>query len=157
MGSAAFEDNIEIVKLCKDWGAVDFDETMWCAAIKDNIEIVKLCKDCGAVNFDGAMCEAALRGHTEIVKLCKEYGAINFGGAMRFAASGGHVEIVKLCRGWLGYDSIHHDLLRHLHKRKFFKKIHDGVLPIAWHPDRFFDWCIDEEDKEFLEEVWKEV
>ena len=109
------------------------------------------------MNFDDAMCEAAFKGHVEIVKLCKEYGATDLDSSMWRAAKSGHIEIVKLFRGWLGYDSIHHDLLRHLHKRKFFKKIHDEVLSVAWHPDRFFDWCVDEEEKEFLEEMWKEV
>ena len=101
------------------------------------------------------MPRAACVGRIDIVKLCEEWGATNFHEAMYEAALKGHIEIVKLCRGWLGYDSIHHELLRHHHKRKFFEKIHDGVLPIAWHPDRFFHWCVDEKDKEFLEEMWK--
>ena len=58
--------------------------------------------------------------------------------------------VVGLCRDWLGYDSIHQELLRYHHRRRFFRRIHDEVLPIAWHPDRFWDWCIDEAEKEFL-------
>ena len=109
------------------------------------------------MNFDKAMLWAAWGGRIEIVNLCKDCSAKNFDAVMSRSAWGGYIEIVKLCRGWLGYDSIHHDLLRHLHKCKFFKKIHDRLLPIAWHPARFFDWCVDEEDKEFLKEMWKEV
>ena len=101
------------------------------------------------------MPRAACEGCTDVVKLCKERGATNFNEAMYEAACGDHVEIVKLCRGWLGYDSIHHDLLRHHHKRSFSRRIHDEVLPIAWHPNRFWDWCVDEEEKGFLEEMWK--
>ena len=104
------------------------------------------------------MPRAACEGHTDVVKLCKEWGgATNFNETMYEAVCGDHVKIVKLCKGWLGYDSIHHDLLRYHHKRKFFKKIHDEVLPLAWHPDRFFDWCIDEEEKGFLKGVWRGI
>ena len=67
------------------------------------------------MEFDVAMLCAAFEGHIEIVKLCKNWGAVNFDGAMQFAAFEGHIGIIKLCRGWLGCDSIHHDLLRHLH------------------------------------------
>ena len=31
------------------------------------------------------------------------------------------------------------------HKRECFGGIRDELLPVAWHPDRFFDWCIDED------------
>ena len=103
------------------------------------------------------MRSAASEGYVEIVKLFEKWGATDFDKAMRFASSEGYVEIVNLCRGWLGYDSIYHELLRHHHKRKFFEKIRDEVLPIAWHPDRFFELCVDEEEKGFLEEMQKEV
>ena len=42
MESAAKEGNIEIVRLCKEWGATDFDLAMRAAARKGNIEIVNL-------------------------------------------------------------------------------------------------------------------
>ena len=75
--------------------------------------------------------------------------------AIEAAALKGDVEIVKLYRGWLGYDSIHQELFRHHHKCKFSRRIYDELLPIAWHPDRVFDWCFDEWERGFLKEMWK--
>ena len=181
MESAAFRGHVEIVKLCKNWGATNFDEAMECAALEGYVEIVKLCKKYGATNFAGAMESAAWEGHVEVVKLCKNWGATNFDAAMECALRGhvkivklcknwgvtkfvtamecaaleGHVKISKLCRGWLGYDSIHQELFRHHHKCKFSRRIHDELLPIAWHPDRVFDWCFDEWERGFLKEMWK--
>ena len=43
--------HVEIVKLCKDWGATDFSGVMAIAASKGHIEIVKLGKDWGATDF----------------------------------------------------------------------------------------------------------
>ena len=117
-------------------------------------EFARLCENWRAENFDEAMCEAAFRGRVEVVKLCKERGATDFDEAMCEAADGGHVEIVKLCRSWLGYGSIHRELFQYHHKREFFGRIRDELLPVAWYPDRFFDWCVDEEEKEFLKKVW---
>ena len=85
----------KIIEMCEEWGVESLDATMACVAEGGRIDIVELCKDCGAKDFHAAMSRAASKGH---------------------------IEIVKLCRGWLGYDSIHHDLLRHLHKRSFLKR-----------------------------------
>ena len=105
--------------------------------------------------YDWGMKEAAKGGHVEIVKLCKEWGATDFNRAMEEAAWEGHVEIVKLCRGWLGFSLINDELFRYHHKREFSKRIHEELLPIAWHPDRMYDWCFDEEEKGFLEGIWR--
>ena len=99
---------------------------------------------------------AACEGRIDVVKLCEEWGATNFHEAMYEAALKGHIEIVKLCRGWLGYDSIHRELLRH-DKHKLYEKLYDEVSPVAWNPARFFDRCLDEEDKTILKEMWKNV
>ena len=119
------------------------------------------------------MAAAVEGGHVEIVKLCKEWGATNFNDAFESAEErGDHVEIVKLCREWESFWDIHRELFQHHHKRKFlgnthreffqyhhkrkfFRQIHYEVLPIAWHPERFWDWCVDKEEKGFLEErLW---
>ena len=50
---------------------------------------------------------------------------------------------------------ISRDIFRYHHKREFSKKIHEELLPVAWHPDRVYDWCFDEEEKGFLEGMWK--
>ena len=115
-------------------------------------DIVKLC---GEWKTNNAMSNAAWKGHVEIVKLCKEWGATDFNRAMEEAAWEGHVEIVKLCRGWLGFSLINDELFRYHHKREFSKRIHEELLPIAWHPDRVYDWCFDEEEKGFLEGIWR--
>ena len=77
-----------------------YNSVIRCAAEKGHIEIVKLCKEWEAADFDEAIQPAACKGRIEIVKLCKEWGATNFDVAMRFAAYGGHIEIVKLCKEW---------------------------------------------------------
>ena len=81
------------------------------------------------------MAAAAEGGHIEIVKLCKEWGAKNFNEAFESVeAKGDRVEIKKLCRERGGFGDIHRELFQYHHKREFFRQIHDGVLPIAWHP-----------------------
>ena len=50
-----------------------------CGAAKGgHVEIVKLCKEWGATDFNRVMKEAAWGGHVEIVKLCKEWGAVSY-------------------------------------------------------------------------------
>ena len=73
---------------------------------------------------------------------------------MKIAAENGHYEIVKLCREWLGFEGIHDELYQYHHKLKFSKKIADELTPIAWHPDRYWDWCVDEEEKQEIEKQW---
>ena len=67
---------------------------------EDHIEMIKLCKRWGAIDFDLAMVNAAREGHIGMVKLCKEWGATEFDEAMRWAAKNGHIEIIKLCKEW---------------------------------------------------------
>ena len=45
------------------------------AASSEHIEIVKLCKIWGADDFDRALQEADSSGHADIVKLCEGWGA----------------------------------------------------------------------------------
>ena len=41
------------------------------------------------------------------------------------------------------------------YKRKKLKKdIYDELEPIAWHPDRWWDWCVDIEEKKEIEKLW---
>ena len=40
-------------------------------------------------------------------------------------------------------------------KRKAQKsEIKDGLLPIAWHPSRYWDWCMSEDEKRDTETLW---
>ena len=82
----------------------------------------------------------------------------------------GHIRIVSLLRGRLGFDDvyeelfwyhhkykfskIHKELFWYHHKHKFSKKIYEEMLPIAWHPDRFWNWCFDEDEKRVAEKLW---
>ena len=61
---------------------------MACAANSGYVEFVKLCKDWGATDFDGALAGAAMRGYVEIVELCREWGATDFDEAMACAEKG---------------------------------------------------------------------
>ena len=47
-----------------------YDWAMSYAAKGGHVEIVKLCKEWGATDFNRAMSNAAWEGHVEIVKLC---------------------------------------------------------------------------------------
>ena len=103
------------------------------------------------------MWQAVLRDHVDVVELCIECGATDFDKAMAFCAiyPRGRVSMIKLFRDWIGFEAVHQELFRHHHKRRFAQRIHEELLPIAWHPDRFLDWCLDEEEKGFLKGVWR--
>ena len=50
---------------------------------------------------------------------------------------------------------VNDDLFRYHHKRKLSRRIQNDPLPVAWHPDRFLDWCVDEEEKRFFARMWR--
>ena len=40
-------------------------------------------------------------------------------------------------------------------KRKPQKaKINEEFMPIAWHPSRWWDWCVPEDEKQETEKLW---
>ena len=40
-------------------------------------------------------------------------------------------------------------------KRKAQKaKIKEELLPITWHPSRYWDWCMSEDEKKETEKLW---
>ena len=40
-------------------------------------------------------------------------------------------------------------------KRKAQKaKIKEELMPVAWHPDRWWDWCIPEDEKQEISRLW---
>ena len=43
------------------------------------------------------------------------------------------------------------DLFRWHHKKKYQMGIKEELLPIAWHPSRYWDWCMAEDEKKILE------
>ena len=145
MTYAACKGHIDICKLCKQWGATRFGEAMCAAACNGRIDIVKLCKEWGATNFDSTMRDAAWYGYPEIVKLCKEWGATDFDSAMREATLRGHASKI---RGALGFDKIHMEIFYRHYKKKYYKNLVKELLPITWHPDRVWDWCFDEDQKQ---------
>ena len=42
------------------------------------------------------------------------------------------------------------------HKHKFYKKLYDELMAVAWHPSRYLDWCIDVEELRHLKKLWGE-
>ena len=47
------------------------------------------------------------------------------------------------------------DFYESYYKRKNLKKdIHDELIPIAWHPDRYWNWCLTEDEKQEIEKLW---
>ena len=52
--------------------------------------------------------------------------------------------LIKWCKGY--------------HERKAQKaKIKKQLMPIAWHPSRYWDWCVPEDKKEETEKLWKQI
>ena len=41
-----------------------------------------------------------------------------------------------------------------IHKKRYYKSLCNDLLPVAWHPDRVVDWCVDEEEKRDLRRLW---
>ena len=33
--------------------------------------------------------------------------------------------------------------------------IKEGLLPIAWHPSRYWYWCVPEDEKKGIEKLWR--
>ena len=50
--------------------------------------------------------------------------------------------------------TIYTDVYKILHKRNFYKDLYDDLMSIAWHPDRYIDWCLDFEELRDLKERW---
>ena len=88
--------NVANIKLCKKYGANEFDEIMCTAASVGKNKIVELCKKWGATNFSGALCCAAEGGNADTVKLCVNYGATNLNEAMCKAAYYGWKNVVEV-------------------------------------------------------------
>ena len=126
---------------------------MYYTAFSGHMEIVKQCKKLGGIGYDEVMISAAKNGYIEIMKLCREWGAREYDLAMLSAAKKGHIKIIKLCREWLGFEWIHDELHQYHHKLKFSRKIADELAPVAWHPDRWWDWCIDIEEKKEIQKL----
>ena len=36
---------------------------------------------------------------------------------------------------------------QYIHKLKYYTTLRDELMHIAWHPDRVWDWCFDEDQK----------
>ena len=34
-------------------------------------------------------------------------------------------------------------------------RLNEELLPIAWHPSRYWDWCVPEDDKKETEKLWR--
>ena len=156
--SKAIKNGYKISEIYEWWGLTTFNSAFSSAASRGDVEFLKLMKEWGDMDpeidfgFSRAMELAAETGHIEIVKLLLKWGAMEIEPAMFSADENGDFDIVKLVRGW---DAIHHELFRYHHKRKFYKKLYyDDLLPVAWHPDRFFDWCLDEDEKRELKQMW---
>ena len=43
------------------------------------------------------------------------------------------------------------------HKKRKAQKtqIKKELIPIAWHPSRYWDWCMPEDEKKEAEKLWK--
>ena len=58
---------------------------------------------------------------------------------------GDHCNNIWFIKGFEGYK-----------KRKAQKaKLKEELMPVAWHPSRYWDWCMSEEEKKETEKLWK--
>ena len=46
------------------------------------------------------------------------------------------------------------ELFRWHHKKKYQKDIKEELMPVAWHPSRYWDWCMADEEKKTAEQLW---
>lgn len=111
MIEAATYGHANVVQMCKDWGADDYNRAMAYAAVENHTHIMELCKGWGATLYGWAMRNAAHGGHKETVELCQKWRAAGqedddphnedtHAAVMCAAAWKGHGEIVKLCDKW---------------------------------------------------------
>ena len=52
---------------------------------------------------------------------------------------------------WVTGDDMINFLIRKAHKAK----IKEELMPIAWHPSRWRNWCMSEDEKKQTEKLWK--
>ena len=210
--NAAVGCHVDIVKLCKEWGATDFSWAMLNAAESGQVEIVKLCKEWLGFGFihdelfrynqennlnHGDVKEHGLyearkkqvypwyylpelynfRRDSKIYMIngplwhrCrahKRYSTVEF--TIGMCACGytwksfvpdfleyrkGRKTLRRKHKKKYGY-ILSGDIFHYYHKRKFSEKIHEELLPVNWHPEGVYDWCFYEEEKGFLEGMWK--
>jgi ankyrin repeat protein len=98
---AAKNGHIKIVKLFREYLSSDYYPRLAeCAAYNDHIDIIKLCKTWGVEYFDDAFESAARNGHIKSVKLCYKLGVKCLDRGFINAVKHGHIEIVELIKGW---------------------------------------------------------
>ena len=51
-------------------------------------------------------------------------------------------------------EALEADLFRWHHRKKYQKYVKKVLLPVAWHPSRYWDWCMDEDEKKTVEQLW---
>ena len=39
-------------------------------------------------------------------------------------------------------------------RKKLRKSISEELLPVAWHPDRYWDWCMPHDEKQEISKLW---
>jgi hypothetical protein len=100
MNKAATKGDIELLRECKEKGAVSYNTAMKFAAAEGHMNIVLILKQWGADDFVIASQKAAKNGHIEILQLFKEWGLTDFEKAIKAATSGNHIKILKMFREW---------------------------------------------------------
>ena len=48
-------------------------------------------------------------------------------------------------------EALSRDLSQDYHKRQYYRDLCDELMCIAWHPHRYWDWCVPEDEKKELE------
>ena len=46
------------------------------------------------------------------------------------------------------------ELFRYYHQKMFSKALREELIPITWHPDRYWDWCVPEDEKERIRSMF---
>jgi hypothetical protein len=69
---------IDILDLCLEWGANDYEGVMICAALNCRVEIIKLCLLRGFYIYKGAIMAARVNGHKKVIRLFNRWNPIDF-------------------------------------------------------------------------------
>ena len=51
-------------------------------------------------------------------------------------------------------EALSRDLFQYHHKRQYYGDLCDELMPVAWHPDRWWDWCVPEDEKKETSKLW---
>ena len=74
--------------------------------------------------------------------------------ALMWIAKKGYLEFFEKYKNILSIESNQDEVFWFHHKLKFLRDLEGELFPVTWHPDRFWDWCLDEDEKREIKQRW---